>query len=349
MLSDKIIHWYLANKRDLPWRNTTDPYWIWLSEIMLQQTRVDQGLNYFLRFTEAFPHIENLAQADESRVLRLWQGLGYYSRARNLHKTAKIVSEQYNGNFPKEYEEIKKLPGIGNYTAAAVASIAFKKPHAVVDGNVYRVLSRLFTIDTAIDTGRGKKEFEELANALIDKKKPDLFNQGLMEIGALICKPKNPDCPNCPLQTECLAFKAGTMLEYPTKSRKQQVRNRYFHYLFIACGEQFYMQKRTEKGIWQNLYEFYLIETQEPQQNLDKLEEAFPDWLKATKTRTVGGVKTYTHLLSHQKIHAQFWHLIVDQKPSALSQNFFSDQELEQLPKHKLIVQYLSDRSIRGN
>lgn len=160
MLSDKIIHWYLANKRDLPWRNTTDPYWIWLSEIMLQQTRVDQGLNYFLRFTEAFPHIENLAQADESRVLRLWQGLGYYSRARNLHKTAKIVSEQYNGNFPKEYEEIKKLPGIGNYTAAAVASIAFKKPHAVVDGNVYRVLSRLFTIDTAIDTGRGKKSLK---------------------------------------------------------------------------------------------------------------------------------------------------------------------------------------------
>lgn len=204
--SAKIINWYQQNKRDLPWRTTNDPYFIWLSEIILQQTRVDQGMSYYLKFTQTFPTISHLAKADNEKVMKLWQGLGYYSRARNLHTTSQIVHSDHKGQFPDSYESILELKGVGEYTAAAIASFAFNKPHAVVDGNVYRVLARVFGILTPIDSTQGKKEFRELAETLLNKKDPALHNQAIMEFGALQCKPVNPDCSSCPLQSMCYAF-----------------------------------------------------------------------------------------------------------------------------------------------
>ncbi len=255
--SKTLITWYLDNKRDLPWRKTKDPYHIWLSEIMLQQTRVAQGLPYFLAFTEAFPTVFDLAKADEEKVLKLWQGLGYYSRARNLHATAKYISEELSGNFPNNYKDLLKLKGIGEYTAAAIASFSFKECVPVVDGNVYRVLSRYFDIETDIASSGAKKEFTQLASELIDKKKPELFNQAIMEFGALQCVPKSPDCNSCPLDNSCLALAKNKVSQLPIKLKKQKITNRFFNYLLVIDNKnQAIINKRTQKGIWHNLYEF---------------------------------------------------------------------------------------------
>ena len=262
--SKTLVSWYLKNKRDLPWRNTIDPYKIWLSEIMLQQTRVAQGLPYYLKFLAAFNEVKDLADADEEEVLKLWQGLGYYSRARNLHATAKYVSNELNGVFPDNYIDLKKLKGIGDYTASAIASICYKEPKAVLDGNVFRVLARLYGIDIAINSTDGVKLFSSLSQKLIDKDEPDTHNQAIMEFGATHCSPKKPLCDSCVFNTQCIAFKNNRVGELPLKLKKLKVKKRYFNYIVpIINNESTRLIKRAEKGIWANLYEFPLVETVE--------------------------------------------------------------------------------------
>lgn len=243
--STQIIEWYRTNKRDLPWRKTKNPYQIWLSEIILQQTRVEQGLSYYLKFIEKYPSIKDLANAPQDEVLKLWQGLGYYSRARNLHYTSKVITDKYKGEFPATYKEILDLKGIGEYTAAAISSFSFNLPYPVIDGNVYRVLSRVFDIDTPIDSTLGKKEFKELAYELINKNNPSEYNQAIMEFGALYCKPQSPDCENCIFTSTCLAFKTKKINELPVKSKKLKQKNRYFNYLVFIDEDYTYLKKEN--------------------------------------------------------------------------------------------------------
>jgi A/G-specific adenine glycosylase len=256
-----IHHWYSNFKRDLPWRNTRDPYFIWLSEIILQQTRIDQGLSYYLKFTEEFPTISDLANATEDQVLKLWQGLGYYSRARNLHFTAKFITLQCYGKFPNKYHKLLLLKGIGEYTAAAIASISFNEEFPVVDGNVFRVLSRYFGIETPIDTPAGKRIFMNLATELIKGTDPGMHNQALMEFGALQCTPQKPNCLQCPLNEQCFAFLTNKTAELPVKQKKTRQRDRYFNYFVLFQDDDTWLRKRTGKDIWQNLFEFPMIET----------------------------------------------------------------------------------------
>src|SRR5687768_10822903 len=262
--SDKVAEWYKTNKRDLPWRETKDPYKIWLSEIILQQTRVNQGMPYYYKFIETFPTVHDLACASEQSVLRLWQGLGYYTRARNLHKCAKVVASRFNGEFPNNYKDLLQLPGVGEYTAAAIASFSFNEPVAVLDGNVFRMLSRYFGIEVEINTLEGKRIFSKLANELIHKKRPDLHNQAFMEFGALHCVPKNPPCSTCAFQATCYASLHGRQTELPRKMKKKAARKRYFYYLVFRQGDTLLMQKRTAKDIWHGLFDFHLIEKNKP-------------------------------------------------------------------------------------
>jgi len=311
--------WYHLNKRNLPWRNTRDPYKIWLSEVILQQTRVAQGTNYYSKITKRFKNVKDLAGAREEELLKLWQGLGYYSRARNLHHTAKIISKEYKGKFPETYDEIIKLKGIGPYTAAAISSFSYGEIKPVIDGNVYRVLSRFFGVEEAIDSTTGKKTIQQLAEELIDKKDPATFNQSIMEFGALQCVPKNPDCLSCVLKNSCYAFAKGKQDDLPVKSKKTVVKNIFRVYLFIRHKNNFYLRKRTGNDIWKNLYEFPSVEVKKiPDKksilNLIKKESVFKDNLPA-----VSGIsKTYKHVLSHRNIFAVFVKLDVkdDFKPS---------------------------------
>ncbi len=310
LFSKKISFWYQQNKRDLPWRNITDPYFIWLSEIILQQTRVEQGMSYYQKFTKTFPTVKQLANAKNEKVMKLWQGLGYYSRARNLHTTAKNIAENYKGKFPEQYTELLLLKGIGEYTAAAIASFAFNKPHAVVDGNVYRVLSRVFGIETPIDSTHGKKEFYQLANELLDKKNPATHNQAIMELGAICCKPTSPDCSICPVNTMCFAYSKKRISEFPFKSKKTKVRNRYFNYIVLSYESNTAINKRIEKDIWTNLYDFPLIET-EKELNEEQFLKSH-NWKHFIKTAkyTLKSVSTsHKHILSHQNIYARFWEI----------------------------------------
>lgn len=305
LFSTKIISWYEQNKRDLPWRHTTDPYIIWISEIILQQTRVAQGYDYFIRFTRRFPDIESLANAPEDEVMKYWQGLGYYSRARNLHAAAKSM----NGIFPDTYKEVLALKGVGEYTAAAICSISYNMPYAVVDGNVYRVLSRYFDIDTPIDSTSGKKEFKELAQELLDANRPALYNQAIMEFGALQCTPQSPDCTACPLSDSCMALANGTIKQLPVKQHKTQTQNRYLNYIFIRAGEYTYIKKRTGDDIWRNLYEFPLIETEETvaEEQLCSLP-AFESFFAEDQPYTVRMLqKNIKHVLSHRILHTNFY------------------------------------------
>jgi A/G-specific adenine glycosylase len=308
--SNTLIKWYLQNKRDLPWRKTTNPYPIWLSEIMLQQTRVAQGTPYFLSFTTAFPTVFDLANASEEQVLKLWQGLGYYSRARNLHKTAQTVAFEMKGIFPDNYADLLKLKGIGEYTAAAIASFSYNECVPVVDGNVFRVLSRYFDIETDIAQASAKKEFAALAFELMPKNNPAQFNQAIMEFGALQCVPKNPNCFECVFNTSCAALQKKKVDQLPVKSKKTKVRNRYFNY--IVASDDFgntIIQKRTAKGIWHNLYEFPLIET-------DKVEDfntvAQQIQQHFFQEHVIESLLEYNdesiiHKLSHQHLHIKFW------------------------------------------
>ncbi len=256
-----LIGWYRAHRRELPWRETTDPYRIWISEVILQQTRVAQGLGYYLRFVGRFPDVRTLAEAPEDDVLRHWQGLGYYSRARNLHAAARQIVERFGGTFPATHAEVLSLPGIGSYTAAAICSIAYRQPYAVVDGNLYRVLSRLFDIDLPIDSGQGQRYFAALAQELLDTERPDLHNQAMMEFGALQCVPRSPRCTECPLSDRCLALARGRVEQLPVKKGRTEVKARYFNYLDLRCGAETVLVQRTGHDIWRGLYEYPLIET----------------------------------------------------------------------------------------
>ena len=307
-ISTILIEWYNQNKRELPWRDITDPYKIWISEIILQQTRVNQGLNYYLRFIERFPTVMDLAQAHEDEVLKYWQGLGYYSRARNLHKAAQQIITDYKGVFPKVHSQIIKLAGIGDYTAAAISSFAYNQRFAVVDGNVYRVLSRLFAIETPIDSSTGKKEFSILAENLLPESDLNTYNQAIMEFGALLCVPVSPDCANCPLNAICKAYDLNIVSQLPLKSLKTKVTNRFFNYLFIEYQGQTFLQKREAKDVWQNLYEFPLIET-DKLLSINELvnDSAFETLFNGiSQVEIVQTTNPMKHILSHRVIFAQF-------------------------------------------
>jgi A/G-specific adenine glycosylase len=308
--SKQLIKWYLENKRDLPWRNTQNPYPIWLSEIMLQQTRVAQGLPYFLSFTNAFPTVFDLANASEEQVLKLWQGLGYYSRARNLHKTAQIVAFEKNGIFPDNFKDLLKLKGIGDYTAAAIASFSYNEAVPVVDGNVFRVLSRYFDIETDIALTSTKKIFSDLAFELMPKNNPAQFNQAIMEFGALQCVPKNPNCNICIFNESCAALAKKKVAALPVKSKKIKVRNRFLNYIiYMDKNQNTIVQKRTEKGIWHNLYEFPLIETENPVE-IDFITSELSS-RKDVNTVSQINSQEIIHKLTHQKLHIKFWKVIL--------------------------------------
>ena len=292
-----LLSWYAKNKRDLPWRQTKNPYLIWLSEIILQQTRVAQGLSYYMRFSERFPSPRVLAEASEDEVLRYWQGLGYYSRARNLHAAAKSME----GAFPKTYEGVRALKGVGDYTAAAICSIAYDMPYAVVDGNVYRVLSRVFGVDTPIDSPAGQKQFTALAQELLDKHSPGDYNQAIMDFGAMVCTPAAPQCLVCPLAARCRALAQGRVETLPVKAQKTKISNRYFHYIYVKQGKNTWLHKRGAGDVWQNLYEPPLLETKTESENYADLP-LFKKWFGRRKPRL--RVAPLKHVLSHRVIYA---------------------------------------------
>jgi len=333
--SNRLIYWYLQNDRDLPWRKTKNPYFIWLSEIMLQQTRVHQGLSYYITFTKEFPTVFDLAKASESKVLKLWQGLGYYSRARNLHHSAKYIAKDLDGKFPSTYEEIKKLKGVGDYTASAISSICFNESQAVVDGNVYRVLSRYFGIKTPINSSAGIKEFKELAQTLIDPKQPGSYNQAIMDFGALHCKPQNPLCETCPLNDSCIALAKKTIKQLPVKEQKIKIRKRYFNYLvFISDDNKTMLSERKGKGIWQGLYEFPLIETEK---GISKEELSVQ--ISEKENIVLFNENEIVHKLSHQHLYTKFW--IV--KKDVLHENQISWNSIKKYPVPILIANFLEN------
>lgn len=310
-----LIEWYLQNKRDLPWRNTTNPYPIWLSEIILQQTRVAQGMPYFYAFLESFPTVKELAIADEQQVLKLWQGLGYYSRARNLHQTAQYIANELDGVFPNSYAGLIQLKGIGGYTAAAIASFAYNEPVPVVDGNVFRVVSRYFGIESDISTGKTKKEFTALAAELLSKEQPALFNQAIMEFGAMHCTPKNPDCENCIFNSSCVALQKGLVGQLPFKSKKTKIRKRYFNYIVLQDKKgNTKIQQRTDKGIWHNLYEFPLFETTQEEgfETIAPLIKNDTDFGDSVVSIQEANPISLIHKLSHQHLNIKFWKVTVN-------------------------------------
>ena len=338
--SNTIEKWYQEYKRELPWRESADPYVIWISEIILQQTRVVQGYDYFMRFMKRFPDVATLAQADEDEVMKYWQGLGYYSRARNLHAAAKSM----NGVFPKTYSEVRALKGVGDYTAAAICSFAYNMPYAVVDGNVYRVLSRYLGIDTPIDSTEGKKLFAAVADELLDKKNPALYNQAIMDFGAIQCSPQSPNCMFCPLASGCSALAGGMVAQLPVKQHKTKTTNRYFNYIYVRMGAYTLINKRTGNDIWRNLFEFPLIETPEAVS-----EEEFPALPELRAMFAEGETpivrlvcRDVKHVLSHRVIYANFY--MVDLPEN--SQSFTSYQkikadELEQYAVSRLVHAFI--------
>jgi A/G-specific adenine glycosylase len=343
--SEKLIKWYHHHKRDLPWRETTDPYKIWLSEVILQQTRVAQGLEYYHTFAEYFPTVNDLADAEEDLVLRLWQGLGYYSRARNLHKAAKIVVAQHAGQFPTDYSNLLTLPGIGEYTAAAVSSFSANEVRAVLDGNVFRVLARFFGIREPINSSKGKKTFLTLANDIIDADNPALYNQAIMEFGALQCKPKNPDCAICPINDTCYAFAHTEVAVFPLKIKNAKSRDRYFNYFIIREGDHILVNRRGKGDIWQHLHDFPLIETTaelEPGSWVDH-EEIVQTFGSNLIFKYVSA--PYKHVLSHQNIYARFFE--ITGTTINLDENNAWDyvliKDLDKLAKSKLIVSFLEE------
>lgn len=300
--SKHLILWFENAQRQLPWRNTQDPYKIWVSEIILQQTRVIQGFDYFTRFMERFPSIKDLAEAEEAEVLKLWQGLGYYSRARNIHHAARSVMQEFGGVFPRKYEDIRKLKGIGDYTAAAITSFAYKDAYPVVDGNVLRVMSRLFGIFEAVDMASTHKKIKEQLETLIDKEQPDLFNQAIMEFGALQCKPQSPNCKDCIFKEDCIAFTRGLVGELPIKTKKKELRDRVFIYFVAANAEGIFLQKRKEKDIWRNMWVFPMIEMEVASLKSDRV---------AGKELSFYGTLHYdkqiVQCLSHQRLYMFFY------------------------------------------
>lgn len=344
--SHQILFWYRANPRELPWRGTKNPYKIWLSEIILQQTRVAQGMPYYYKFVNNYPTINDLANAPEEEVLRLWQGLGYYSRARNLHSCAKYVCYELGGKFPETYEGLLKLKGVGSYTASAIASFAFGQAKAVVDGNVFRVLARYFGIETDIASSRAKKEFEALADQIIPKNSPDEYNQAIMDFGSRQCTPLSPDCPNCPLQSSCFAFNNNMVKDLPVKINKTKITERNLHYYIIKCGKEWVWKKRGSGDIWEGLFDFPMSESEKSTKG--------PNW------ETLGGEEThffekkYRHILSHQKLNATFSEIEIPTKKyeelmiwcNKAGFILVNEDEIDYLAKPKLIVNFLTDQGI---
>jgi A/G-specific adenine glycosylase len=347
IIQDTLINWYEDNRRDLPWRHNPTSYQVWLSEIILQQTRVNQGWEYYLRFIEKWPTVNDLAQASEEEVLKMWQGLGYYSRARNLHKCAKQITEHYSGQFPADFEQLKQLQGIGDYTAAAIASIAFNLPHAVVDGNVYRVLARLYDIDTPININEGQKLFAQLADELLNREQPGLHNQAMMEFGALHCTPKNPNCLLCPLQAQCLAFAHQTVMQRPVKLPKVKVTTRYFNYLVLRINDCVYLHKRSDNDIWKNLYDFPCIESQKSM-TVDEViaSEEFIQLIENKPFTIIKSSPIFTHKLTHRTLLAQFIEIKLEQELLQIQTKdlFLARQtELGSFPIPRLIDLYLNN------
>ena len=345
-IQDTLINWYAENRRDLPWRHDPTPYQVWLSEVILQQTRVNQGMDYYLRFVERWPTVSDLAKASEEEVLKMWQGLGYYSRARNLHKCARQVVEQYGGQFPADFEQLKKLQGIGGYTAAAIASIAFNLPYAVVDGNVYRVLARLYDIDTPININEGQTLFARLADELLNREQPGLHNQAMMEFGALHCTPKNPNCLLCPLQAQCLAFAHQTVMQRPVKLQKVKVTTRYFNYLVIRIKDSVYLHKRSGNDIWRNLYDFPCIESEQPLSVEEVVAtEQFQQLIENKPFTIVKASPIFTHKLTHRTIQAQFIEIKLEKKLLRIeTKDLFLTPEMDlgTFPIPRLIDLYLN-------
>jgi len=347
--SSTLIRWYEENGRKLPWRGIRDPYRIWLSEIILQQTRIEQGMAYYRHFTERYPTVRDLAEADEEQVLKSWQGLGYYSRARNLHAAARQIMERHGGIFPSRYEEILALKGVGRYTAAAIASFAFRLPYPVIDGNVYRFIARLYDIATPIATPAAYNEFESLLKKLIDPERPNIFNQALMDFGALVCKPVGYACGECPFAKKCLAHQRGKERLLPVKQKSAEVKHRHFYYFDIEWetgrGRSHLLHQRTDKDIWKGLYEFPLYESdselsaealkQTADELIGRLSDAAP--LRIEK------VGTAVHKLTHRHIHATFLHVILPKRTQIKSgkEQEFDEEEMKKLPVSRLIDKYL--------
>lgn len=342
-LADHLIGWYSENGRDLPWRQTNNPYIIWLSEIILQQTRVEQGMPYFYKFVETYPTVKDFAQADEEELLRLWQGLGYYSRVRNMHKAAKAVMAEFDGVFPSKYEDVIKLTGVGEYTAAAISSFSINQKEAVLDGNVFRVLARYFGIDTAINSTVGKKQFLALANQVISEKHPGLYNQAIMDFGATVCKPKAPDCENCVLRLECFALASGLVASLPVKTKGKASRNRYFNYFVIEKDGDYLFTKRADDDVWANMYEFPLIET-DTEIEISELQqmEVYKAHFEGVEIMPMG--PPIKHILSHQNIYARFYRVVDDKRlvKKNPSWNYYNSDNLDKLAKHKLIFSFIN-------
>lgn len=339
--SKKLLEWYNPSTRNLPWKLTNDAYRIWLSEIILQQTRVEQGTPYYLAFIEKYPTVKKLATAPLDDVLKLWEGLGYYSRARNLHVAAKQVMELHHGHFPTTYENIIALKGIGNYTAAAIASFAYNLPHAVVDGNVYRVLSRVFGIETPIDATEGKKQFEQLAHQLLDKKNPAIYNQAIMDFGALVCKPQNPLCVQCPFSSECKALELDKISLLPIKAKKLIKTERHFHYFVLHDAESIFIKQRIEKDIWNGLFEFPVEEANgqwsiENSMILSKINHQPSD---------VDQSLVYKQTLTHQFINAHFYEIKLQKLPELdISYQKIQKKSILYYAFPKIVRSYLEDR-----
>jgi A/G-specific adenine glycosylase len=335
--TNQLVQWYLANKRDLPWRNTTDAYTIWLSEIILQQTRVEQGLPYFNRFIEKYPTVSDFAAAHEDEVLKLWQGLGYYSRGRNMLKTARLVQEMYNGVFPESYNELIKLKGIGEYTAAAISSFSANEAKAVVDGNVYRVLARYFGIYNAINSTTGKKVFQSLATDLLNEQNAALHNQAMMEFGAMLCKPKNPACGVCPVHMGCAAFLNNATTALPVKLKTVKVRERFFNYFLVTDGQTVLMNKRDDKDIWANMYDLPMVETTSllPAHELAKQPEVAG--IFGDKLNIIEDTPVIKHILTHQRLFVRM--IKTDNFPPVLNPNwaYIPVENLHELALPKVI------------
>jgi A/G-specific adenine glycosylase len=348
-IAKELTTWYTHNKRDLPWRDIDDPYKIWLSEVILQQTRVDQGLPYYNHFVEKYPTVFHLAEARLDDVLRSWQGLGYYSRARNLHKCAKTIVNNYSGKFPPTRNELIKLPGIGPYTSAAIASFAFGEKEAVVDGNVIRVISRLYGIEDDIADLQTSRQIKMIVDELIPSSDPALFNQAIMEFGALHCTPKKPLCSTCGFLGICDAQKSGRQEKIPIKLRKTKKRFRYFNYLIIKIQDKFLFHKRKEKDIWNELFEFFLVETTS-EISFDKFQLPPIITHNPTMWKITEESITYKHLLSHQTIVCRFYEIDMSKDFKFYSVDWedyqlYSKEEINDLPKSTLINRYLEEKN----
>lgn len=349
--TEALLAWYEPGRRPLPWKHISDPYLIWLSEIILQQTRAEQARPYFEKFSKHYPSVSDLALAPEDEVMKLWEGLGYYSRARNLRAAAQYIHQELDGVFPREHADILQLKGVGPYTAAAVASFAFGLPHAVVDGNVYRVLARFFNDATPIDTTPGKKRFAQLAQALLPTTQPALYNQAIMDFGATVCTPKVPKCADCPLQANCQAYEENSWAQLPTKVKKLKRRERYFHFLVLQHPDFRIIQKRAEKDIWRDLYQFPLIESTLPLDDWKELQtqEQWPSWLSKEQLRLVRRLGPQKQELTHQRIIAHFWELSYETSTPPLLPETFKLVKPENWRKFaypKIISWYFDDNTL---